>query len=81
MPWAGTVGEPINPDAWNWYNEVVGKKNCTIVDTWWQTETGGIMMTPLPGDTDTKPGSCMRPFFGVEPVLLDPDVSIASPRP
>jgi acetyl-CoA synthetase len=72
----GTVGEPINPDAWNWYNEVVGKKNCTIVDTWWQTETGGIMMTPLPGDTDTKPGSCMRPFFGVEPVLLDPDMNV-----
>ncbi|MRU16702.1 acetate--CoA ligase [Roseovarius sp. A21] len=68
----GTVGEPINPEAWNWYNEVVGKGNCPIVDTWWQTETGGHMMTPLPGAHATKPGSAMKPFFGVEPVVLEP---------
>ena len=68
----GTVGEPINPEAWNWYNDVVGKGRCPIVDTWWQTETGGHLMTPLPGATATKPGSCTRPFFGVEPVILDP---------
>ena len=68
----GTVGEPINPEAWNWYNDVVGKGNCPIVDTWWQTETGGHLMTPLPGATATKPGSCTTPFFGVEPVILDP---------
>jgi len=68
----GTVGEPINPEAWNWYNEVIGKGNCPIVDTWWQTETGGHLMTPLPGATATKPGSCTKPFFGIEPVILDP---------
>jgi len=68
----GTVGEPINPEAWNWYNDVVGKGNCPIVDTWWQTETGGHMMTPLPGAHATKPGAAMRPFFGVMPVVLDP---------
>jgi len=68
----GSVGEPINPDVWRWYRDVVGKGNCSIVDTWWQTETGGIMITPLPGDTDSKPGAAMKPFFGVEPVLLDP---------
>lgn len=68
----GTVGEPINPEAWNWYNDVVGKGTCPIVDTWWQTETGGHLMTPLPGATATKPGSCTTPFFGVEPVILDP---------
>ena len=68
----GTVGEPINPEAWNWYNEVVGKGNCPIVDTWWQTETGGHMMTPLPGAHATKPGSAMKPFFGVQPVVLEP---------
>lgn len=67
----GTVGEPINPEAWNWYNEVVGKGTVPIVDTWWQTETGGHMMTPLPGATTTKPGSCTLPFFGVQPVILD----------
>ena len=67
----GTVGEPINPEAWNWYNDVVGKGNCPIVDTWWQTETGGHMLTPLPGATPTKPGSATTPFFGVQPVLLD----------
>ena len=68
----GTVGEPINPEAWNWYNEVVGKGNCPIVDTWWQTETGGHLMTPLPGAIATKPGSCTLPFFGVQPVILEP---------
>jgi len=69
----GTVGEPINPEAWNWYNDVVGKGNCPIVDTWWQTETGGHLLTPLPGATATKPGSATTPFFGVQPVLLDPE--------
>ncbi len=68
----GTVGEPINPEAWNWYNEVVGGGRCPIVDTWWQTETGGHLMTPLPGAHATKPGSAMKPFFGIEPVVLDP---------
>ena len=68
----GTVGEPINPEAWNWYNEVVGGGRCPIVDTWWQTETGGHMMTPLPGAHATKPGAAMRPFFGVQPVVLEP---------
>ncbi|WP_435136984.1 acetate--CoA ligase [Pseudopelagicola sp. nBUS_19] len=68
----GTVGEPINPEAWNWYNETVGKGRCPIVDTWWQTETGGHMMTPMPGAHATKPGSVMKPFFGVHPVVLDP---------
>ena len=69
----GTVGEPINPEAWNWYNVVVGKGRSPIVDTWWQTETGGHMITPLPGATATKPGSATRPFFGIEPVILDPN--------
>ncbi len=68
----GTVGEPINPEAWNWYHDVVGKGNVPIVDTWWQTETGGHLMTPLPGATATKPGSCTFPFFGVQPVILEP---------
>lgn len=67
----GTVGEPINPEAWEWYYRVVGEERCPIVDTWWQTETGGHMLTPLPGATDLKPGSASQPFFGVEPVLLD----------
>ncbi|MEO1330387.1 MAG: acetate--CoA ligase [Pseudomonadota bacterium] len=67
----GSVGEPINPEAWRWYNEVVGKGACPIVDTWWQTETGGILITPLPGATALKPGSATRPFFGVQPVVLD----------
>jgi acetyl-CoA synthetase len=67
----GTVGEPINPEAWNWYNEHVGKGRCPIVDTWWQTETGGHMITPLPGATATKPGSATKPFFGVKPVVLE----------
>ena len=60
----GSVGEPINPEAWNWYDEVVGKRRCPIVDTWWQTETGGILITPLPGAIPTKPGSATKPFFG-----------------
>jgi acetyl-CoA synthetase len=68
----GTVGEPINPEAWNWYNEVVGKGTRPIVDTWWQTETGGHLLTPLPGAIATKPGSATLPFFGVQPVVLDP---------
>ena len=68
----GTVGEPINPEAWEWYNRVVGKGKCPIVDTWWQTETGGILITPLPGATPTKPGSATNPFFGIKPVIMDP---------
>ena len=68
----GTVGEPINPEAWNWYNDVVGKGKCPIVDTWWQTETGGHLLTPLPGATATKPGSATLPFFGIQPVVLEP---------
>ena len=67
----GTVGEPINPEAWTWYNDVVGKGALPIVDTWWQTETGGHMITPLPGAMATKPGAAMKPFFGVQPVVLD----------
>ncbi|MGE3395160.1 MAG: acetate--CoA ligase [Steroidobacteraceae bacterium] len=67
----GTVGEPINPEAWAWYHRVVGESRCPIVDTWWQTETGGHMLTPLPGAIDLKPGSATVPFFGVQPVLLD----------
>jgi acetyl-CoA synthetase len=68
----GTVGEPINPEAWNWYSNVIGGGRCPIVDTWWQTETGGHLMTPLPGAHATKPGSAMKPFFGVVPTVLDP---------
>ncbi|PKR58699.1 acetate--CoA ligase [Thalassospira lohafexi] len=67
----GSVGEPINPEAWEWYYEHVGNRNCPIVDTWWQTETGGILISPLPGATDLKPGSATLPFFGIEPGLLD----------
>ena len=67
----GSVGEPINPEAWEWYNNVVGEGRCPIVDTWWQTETGGILITPLPGATKTKPGSATRPFFGIQPALVD----------
>ncbi len=69
----GSVGEPINPEAWEWYYHVVGNEKCPIVDTWWQTETGGILITPLPGAIDLKPGSATLPFFGVQPVLLDND--------
>jgi acetyl-CoA synthetase len=67
----GSVGEPINPEVWLWYHDVVGDKRCSVVDTWWQTETGGILITPLAGVTPTKPGSATLPFFGVEPVLVD----------
>jgi acetyl-CoA synthetase len=67
----GSVGEPITPEAWEWYYRVVGDSRCPIVDTWWQTETGGIMITPLPGATPLKPGSATRPFFGVQPALVD----------
>ena len=67
----GSVGEPINPEAWEWYHRIVGQENCPIVDTWWQTETGGVMIVPLPGATAAKPGSATRPFFGVMPALLD----------
>jgi acetyl-CoA synthetase len=67
----GTVGEPINPEAWRWYHEVVGDSRCPIVDTWWQTETGGILISPLPGAIDAKPGSATKPFFGVQPALVD----------
>jgi acetyl-CoA synthetase len=67
----GSVGEPINPEAWEWYYKVVGESRCPIVDTWWQTETGGILITPLPGATKLKPGSATRPFFGVQPALVD----------
>ncbi|MEO9819937.1 MAG: acetate--CoA ligase [Paracoccaceae bacterium] len=68
----GTVGEPINPEAWTWYDSVVGNGRCPIVDTWWQTETGGHLMTPLPGAHATKPGAAMKPFFGIKPVVLEP---------
>ncbi len=69
----GTVGEPINPEIWKWYHDVVGEGRCDIVDTWWQTETGGILISPLPGVTPTKPGSATLPFFGVEPVIVQPE--------
>ena len=69
----GSVGEPINPEAWLWYHRVVGDSRCPIVDTWWQTETGGILITPLPGAIPTKPGSATKPFFGVKPILVDND--------
>ena len=72
----GTVGEPINPEAWLWYNDVVGNGRCSIVDTWWQTETGGILITPLPGITETKPGSATKPFFGIDPVIVDAENNI-----
>jgi acetyl-CoA synthetase len=68
----GSVGEPIAPDAWLWYHEHVGEGQAAVVDTYWQTETGSIIITPLPGATQTKPGSATLPFFGIEPVLLDP---------
>jgi acetyl-CoA synthetase len=69
----GTVGEPINPEAWLWYYDHVGEQRCPVVDTWWQTETGGILITPIPGATPLKPGSATRPFFGVEPLIVDND--------
>jgi acetyl-CoA synthetase len=67
----GTVGEPINPEVWEWYHDVIGDKRCAVVDTWWQTETGGIMISPLPGVTPSKPGSATLPLFGIKPVLVD----------
>jgi len=76
----GSVGEPINPEAWMWYYRVIGKERCPIVDTWWQTETGGHMITPLPGAHTLKPGSASRPFFGVEPVVLRDDGSECAPN-
>jgi len=76
----GTVGEPINPEAWIWYHEVIGKERCPIVDTWWQTETGGMMITPLPGATPTKPGSGTRPFFGVAADVVREDGSSCEPN-
>lgn len=72
----GSVGEPINPEAWEWYYNKIGDKRCPIVDTWWQTETGGILITPLPGATDLKPGSATRPFFGVQPAIVDSEGQI-----
>jgi acetyl-CoA synthetase len=69
----GSVGEPINPEVWRWYHDVVGEGRCAVVDTWWQTETGGILITPLPGATPTKPGSATLPFFGVKPVVVNPE--------
>ena len=77
----GTVGEPINPEAWEWYYRVVGEERCPIVDTWWQTETGGHMLTPLPGATPLKPGSATRPFFGVQPALMDTDGKMVEGNP
>jgi acetyl-CoA synthetase len=76
----GSVGEPINPEAWMWYHKVIGGERCPIVDTWWQTETGAIMMTPLPGITDAKPGSCARPFFGVDPQVVKRDGTPCAPN-
>ena len=72
----GSVGEPINPEAWQWYYRVVGEERCPIVDTWWQTETGGILITPLPGATKLKPGSATLPFFGVQPAVVDAEGNV-----
>ena len=72
----GSVGEPINPEIWKWYHDVVGEGRCDIMDTWWQTETGGILMTPIPGVTPTKPGSATFPFFGVEPMIVVPETGV-----
>jgi acetyl-CoA synthetase len=76
----GSVGEPINPEAWMWYRKTVGKERCPVIDTWWQTETGAIMMSPLPGATPQKPGSCAVPFFGISPKILREDGSEAGPN-
>jgi acetyl-CoA synthetase len=76
----GTVGEPINPETWMWYYEVIGNGRCPIVDTWWQTETGGISITPLPGAHTLRPGSASRPFFGVEPIVLRDDGTPCRPN-
>ena len=67
----GTVGEPINPEAWNWYSSIVGKDKCPVIDTWWQTETGGILISPQTGAIDLKPGSATKPFYGIKPVIVD----------
>ena len=72
----GSVGEPINPEAWLWYYRVVGDSRCPIVDTWWQTETGGILISPLPGATELKPGSATKPFFGIKPAVVDAEGKI-----
>jgi len=77
----GTVGEPINPEAWEWYYKIVGDERCPIVDTWWQTETGGILITPLPGATALKPGSATRPFFGIKPQLMDDEGKLIDTQP
>ena len=76
----GTVGEPINPEVWIWYQEHIGHSKCPVVDTWWQTETGGILITPLPGAHTLKPGSASRPFFGVDPVILRDDGTQCAPN-
>jgi len=76
----GSVGEPINPEAWLWYHRNVGRNRCPIVDTWWQTETGGILITPLPGAHTLKPGSASRPFFGVEPIVVDNEGKACAPN-
>ena len=76
----GTVGEPINPDAWEWYWRVVGDGRCPIVDTWWQTETGGILISPFPGATAMKPGSATKPLPGVQPLLVDAEAQVARRR-
>jgi acetyl-CoA synthetase len=76
----GTVGEPINPEAWMWYHKVIGGERCPIVDTWWQTETGGIMISPLPGATPTKPGSGTLPFFGILPEVVDKEGNEVPPQ-
>jgi len=76
----GTVGEPINPEAWMWYHEIIGNENCPIVDTYWQTETGGVIITPLPGATATIPGSCTHPFFGVDPIIVDETGAAVGPN-
>jgi acetyl-CoA synthetase len=72
----GSVGEPINPEIWRWYHEVVGEKRCSVVDTWWQTETGGVLISPLPGVTPTKPGSATLPYFGIKPMVVDPATGV-----
>jgi acetyl-CoA synthetase len=76
----GSVGEPINPEAWMWYYKIIGKQKCPIVDTWWQTETGGILITPLPGATPLKPGAASFPFFGIKPEILRDDGTPAAPN-
>lgn len=72
----GTVGEPINPEAWDWYYHVVGGSRCPIVDTWWQTETGGILLAPIPGTVALKPGAAMNPLYGIIPNIMDTDSTV-----